>query len=75
MLDFDRTLDYRGDEMGAIFDAARSLINRIEALLEEFALSRDSDFAESLREADEDLRMGRTTSLAGLDTEDRPVAF
>jgi hypothetical protein len=61
--------------MGALLDAARSLINRIEALWEEFALSRDPDFAASLREADEDVRAGRTTSLADLEAEERPLAF
>jgi hypothetical protein len=74
-LDFSTGLHYLDDEMAGIFDAARSIVNRIEALWEEFVLSRDPDFAESLREADEDLAAGRTTSLAELEAEDRPLAL
>lgn len=61
-----------------VFDAARSFINRIEALWEEFALSRDPEFKDSLHEADDDLQAGRTTSLddlrSELEAENRPLA-
>jgi hypothetical protein len=79
-LDIFSELGYRGDQMGVLFDAARSFINRIEALWEEFALFRNPEFAQSLEQADEELRTGQTVSLDDLhhelDADDRrPLTF
>ena len=54
--------------MGLI-DAARSILDRIEARKEEAALRRDPEFAESLHESDMRLRRGETGSVEDLRAE------
>jgi hypothetical protein len=62
--------------MGTIIDAARWLIDRIEATKDDVLLSRDPEFVGSLHEADQELRDRRTVSLddlrAELDPEEHP---
>lgn len=62
-----------------VFDIARSAIDRIEALKDDFVLSRDPEFVGSLEEADREFRDRETLSpeelRAELDVEEnRPVA-
>lgn len=65
--------------MGIIIDGARWFIDRIDAAKADFVLSRDPEFVGSLREADDELRAGRTTSAgdlrAELEAEDHPLAL
>jgi hypothetical protein len=63
--------------VGLIIDAARAIIDRIEALKEDAALARDPEFGDSLREADESLHRGDTGPVEELrhelEIEDDPV--
>lgn len=49
------------DDMDPI-EAARNALERVDAWREELFLSRDPEFAETLREADDEFRAGETVT-------------